>query len=139
MVHALERARRHLASDGVLICIQPHRTRRPIIAVRAAGHRDPICELINPVFQPLIDTANAAMATILDRGLVSMIRAEHHQFRVRIASPTQLRLYISGGRRPPRFPSGGRQRLLEAWRSRPKGAWIEVTESLTVIGMRARG
>ena len=139
MVHALERARRHLASDGVLICIQPHRTKRPFIAVRASRHREPICALRNPVFQPLLDSANAAIQTILDERLVSLIRAEDHQFRVRIANPSQLRLYISGGPRPPRFPAGGRKRLLEVWRSRPQGAWIEVTEYMTVVGLRAKG
>jgi hypothetical protein len=137
MVHALERARRHLAADGVLICIQPHRTKRPFIAVRTARHREPIGALINPVFQPLIDSANAAIASVLDKRLLSLIRAENHQFRVRIANPTQLRLYMSAEPRPPRFPAGGRKRLLEVWRSSPLGAWIEVTEHMTVIGMRA--
>jgi hypothetical protein len=57
---------------------------------------------------------------------------------VRIANPSQLRLYVTGGIRPPRFPAGGRKRLVEAWSARPEGAWIEVTEHMTVIGMRAR-
>ena len=137
MVHALQRARRHLKAGGVLICIQPHRTKRPFIAVRTAGHRDPICALINPIFKPAIDSANDAIAVVIDQGLFSLIGAEHHRFRVRVANPSQLRLYISGGRRPPRFPSGGRQRLLEVWRSRREGAWIEVTEHMTVFGLRA--
>jgi len=137
MVHALERARRHLAPGGFLVCIQPHRTRRPFIAVRSPGRRQPICELINPVFQPLIDSANGAIASIVESGLVSLIRAEHHQFRVRIASPSQLRLYLTDGIRPPRFPAGGRKRLLEVWGARPSGAWIEVTEHMTVVGMQA--
>jgi len=139
MVHALERARRHLAPGGFLICIQPHRTRRPLIAVRAPDRRQqPICELINPVFQPLIDSANGAIDSIVARGLVSLIRAENHRFRVRVANPSQLRSYLSDGIRPPRFPAGGRKRLLEAWRARPSGAWIEVTEHMTVIGLRAK-
>jgi hypothetical protein len=94
--------------------------------------------LINSAFKPLIDEANAAIATVLDRRLVSLIRAEDHEFRVRIANPSQLGLYLYGGVRPPRFPAGGRKRLLEVWRARPRGAWIEVTEYLTVIGMRKR-
>ena len=138
MVHALERARRQLAPSGVMVCIQPHRTKRPFIAVRSPSRREPICALINPVFQPLIDSANGAIASIVERGLVSLIRVENHRFRVRIANPSQLRLYVSGGIRPPRFPAGGRKRLVEAWSARPEGAWIEVTEHLTVIGMRAR-
>jgi hypothetical protein len=139
MVHALERARRHLAAGGFLICIQPHRTRRPFIAVRSPGRREPICALINPVFQPLIDSANGAIASIVESGLVSLIRVENHQFRVRIANPSQLRQYLTDGIRPPRFPAGGRKRLLEAWRARPEGAWIEVTEHMTVVGLRASG
>ena len=139
MVHALERATRHLKADAVLICIQPHRTKRPFIAVRTGGRREPVCALINPTFQPAIDSANEAIATVVDRGLVALIRAESHRFRVRIANPSQLRQYISGGRRPPRFPPGGRKRLLEVWRSRQDGAWIEVTEHMTVVVLRARG
>jgi hypothetical protein len=137
MVHALERARRHLAPGGFLICLQPHRTKRPLIAVRSGVRRELICALINPVFQPLIDCANAAIVAIVETGLVSLIRAENHLFRVRIANPSQLRQYLSGGIRPPRFPPGGRRRLVEAWRSRPQGAWIEVTEYMTVVGLRA--
>jgi hypothetical protein len=138
MVHALERARRHLAAYGFLVCIQPHRTRRPMIAVRARGRRQVICTLINPVFQPLIDSANGAIASFIAGGRASLIRTEHHQYRVRIANPSQLRLYLSGGIRPPRFPPGGRRRMLEAWGSREEGAWIEVTEHMTVVGLRAR-
>jgi hypothetical protein len=94
--------------------------------------------LVNPVFQPLIDSANAAIRTLVDKRVLSLIRIENHEFRVRIANPSQLSRYISSGRRPPRFPSGGRKRLLEVWRSRPEGAQIEVTEFMTIIGLRAR-
>jgi hypothetical protein len=138
MVHALQRTRRNLAPNGFLLCIQPHRTKRPFIAVRTAGHREPICALINPTFKPLIEQANIAIATVLDKRLVSLIRAQSHEYRVRVANPSQLRLYLKGGLRPPRFPAGGRKRLHDVWRSSPPGAWIEVTEYMTVIGLRTR-
>jgi len=41
----------------------------------------------------------------------------------------------SSGWRPPRFPAGGRKRLLETWRSRRETAHIEVTEFMTAIGL----
>ncbi len=139
MVHALERARRHLAPDhGRLVLLQPHRTRRPFIAVRTGGKRIPICMLINPVFQPLIDAANASIKDVVDRGLFSLIGRINHQFRVRLANPAQMHNYLHTGQRPPRFPAGGRQRLREVWSSRSGGAEIEVTEFLTVIGLQSR-
>jgi hypothetical protein len=61
----------------------------------------------------------------------------HHQFRVRLASPAELRRYLHIGQRPPRFPAGGRERFEALWRRRPEGARIEVTESLTVVALRA--
>ncbi|HEX2647596.1 MAG TPA: hypothetical protein VHO95_10235 [Candidatus Dormibacteraeota bacterium] len=137
MVHALERAGRHLAPDSRLVLLQPHRTRRPFIAVRDGGRRVPICALINPVFQPLIETANSSIQTVIERGLFSMLGRTDHSFRVRLANPTQLRRYLHTGVRPPRFPPGGKQRLLGVWRSTSR-AEIEVTEFLTVVALRSR-
>jgi hypothetical protein len=122
----------------VVICLQPHRVKRPSICVRAQHKRLPICALINPAFQPLIDSAEAAIAGVLDRRLFTLIGKENHQFRVQLANPTQLKRYLHSGLRPPRFPAGGRKRLLDVWRSKPEGAIIEITEFLTVFGMQAR-
>jgi len=136
MVHALERVGRHLAPNGVCVLIQPHRTRRPFIAVVAHGRRTPIGFLVNPVFRPLIDSANNAIASVVDRGLFTRVKRSNHQYSVRLVNPSQLHRYLHSGQRPPRFPPGGRKRLMEAWRSRPPGAEIEVTEYMTVIGLR---
>ena len=138
MVHALERARQHLSDEhGRLVLLQPHRTRRPVIALRTAGRRVPVCALVNPVFQPLIDAANLSIQSVIDRGLFTLIARRDSSFRVRLANPTQMRNYLHTGVRPPRFPRGGRQRLEEAWKSRLPGAQIEVTEFLTVIALGA--
>ncbi len=137
MVHALERARQHLRADGVLVLIQPRQWKRPFIAITASQKRQPVSALVNPVFQPLINAAMAAIQTVIDERRFALIGTSHHQFRVRLASPAELRRYLHLGQRPPRFPAGGKQRLHDLWRSRPAGARIEVTEFLTVIGLRS--
>ena len=128
-----------MRADGVLVLIQPHQWKRPFIAVSASESRQPVTALVNPVFQPLINAAMAAIQTVGEQGLFERIGMSHHQFRVRLASLSELREYLHLGQRPPRFPPGGRQRLLDLWRSQPAGARIEVTESFTVIGLRALG
>jgi hypothetical protein len=139
MVHALERAASRLAPGGVIICIQPHRMKRPFISVVAQRRRTPIGSLINPVFQPLINSAEAAIAKVLDRDLATLIGKEDHRFRVQLANPNQLRRYLQSGKRPPRFASGDKKRFLQVWSSMPKGATIEVSEFLTVIALRKKG
>jgi hypothetical protein len=137
MVHALERARQHLVPDGMLVCIQPHVLKRPFIAITAPGMREPVAALVNPVFQPFITSAMAAIQTVLEKRQLAMIGKSDHQFRVRLASPAELHRYIHIGQRPPLFPAGGRKRLQALWRTRPEGARIEVTEFMTVIALRA--
>lgn len=137
MVHALRRARQHLTRDGALICIQPHRLKRPFIAVLVDRHRWPVVSLVNPVFQPLIDSADAAIDTVVSEGLFVVIGRKNHQFRVRLGNPNQLDRYLHTGQRPPRFPAGGRLRLETLWKSRTTGAQIEVTEFMAIIALRA--
>ena len=137
MVHALERARHHLRPNGVLVLIQPHQWKRPFIAITGSRKRQPVAALINPIFQPLINSAMASIQTVIDEGRFGLIGTSHHQFRVYVASVAALRRYLHLGQRPPRFPAGGRQRLEALWRRRPEGARIEVTEFLTIIALRA--
>jgi hypothetical protein len=139
MVHALERARSRLAPCGVIICIQPHRVKRPFISVIAQRRRIPIGFLINPEFQPLINSAEAAIAKVLDRDLVALIGNESRWFRVQLANPNQLHRYLQTGQLPPRFAPGDRRRFLHVWSEMPIGATIEVRESLTVIALRKKG
>lgn len=128
-----------MRADGTLLLIQPHQRKRPFIAVSASRGRRPVIALVNPVFQPLINGAMAAIGNVIERGLFERIGTSHHRFRVRLASLSELREYLHLGQRPPRFPAGGRQRLLDLWRNRPAGARIEVTEWFTVIGLRVLG
>jgi hypothetical protein len=139
MVHALERATSRLAPGGVIICIQPHRVKRPFISVIAQRRRIPIGFLINPVFQPLINSAEAAIAKVLDRNLVTLIGKENQWFHVQLANPNQLHRYLHTGQRPPRFAPGDRRRFLHVWSAMPIGATIEVREFLTVIAVRKKG
>ena len=137
MVHALERSRQHLVPGGVLICIQPHRWKRPFIAVTAPGRRQPVGALINNAFEPLISSADDAIRTVVEGRRFALIGKSHHRFRVQLGSLAELHQYFHQGQRPPRFPSGSRQRLHALWRARPNGARIEVTEFLSVIALRA--
>ena len=137
MVHALERARQHLVPRGALVFVQPRRLKRPFIAVTARGQRWPVAGLISPVFEPLISAAETAIDGLVAQRLFVLIGKKNHQFRVRLANPTQLDRYLHTGQRPPRFPAGGRSRLQAVWKSRRPGAQIEVTEYMAVIAMRA--
>ena len=137
MVHALERARKHLARGGVLVCVQPRRTKRPVIALTAPGHLWPVSGLINPASEPLITAAEAAIDTVISDGRFALIGRINHQFRVRLSNPTQLDRYLHQGQRPPRFPAGGRSRLHALWKSRKPGTQIEVTEFMAIIALRA--
>jgi len=137
MVHALERARQHLLPNASLLLIQPHQWKRPFIAVASARKRQPVGALVNPAVQPLLNSAVAAIQTMIDEDRFRLIGTSHHQFRVRLTSPAELHRYLHLGQRPPRFPAGGRQRFEALWRRRPEGARIEVTEFLTVFALRA--
>lgn len=137
MVHALERARQHLQPKGMLVLIQPHQLKRPFIAITGTRKRQPVAGLVNPVFQPVINSAMAAIQGVVDNDRFDLIGTTHHQFRVHLASLAALDRYLHLGQRPPRFPAGGRQRLESLWRRRRQGARIEVTEFLTIITMRA--
>lgn len=124
-------------TGGVLICLQPHRWKRPFIAMTAPGRRQPVGALINNAFEPLISSAEAAIRTLLDSRGLALIGTSDHRFRVRLRSLAELHRYLYQGRRPPRFPPAGRRRLQAMWRSRPAGARIEVTEFFSVIALRA--
>jgi hypothetical protein len=137
MVHALERARQHLLPNGVLILMQPHQWKRPFISITRPRKHQPVAALVNREFQPRINSAMAAIQTVIDNDRFGVIGTSHHHFRVRLASLAELRRYLHLGQRPPRFPAGGRQRLEALWRRRPEGARIEVTEFLTVVALRA--
>ena len=136
MVHALERARQVMLPNGALVLIQPHQTKRPLVAVTSGRRRQPVAALVNPTFQLRLNAAVSAIQTVIDGGLFSHLGTSHHQFRVHLASPDELRQYVHLAPTPPRFPAGGRQRLNDLWRIRTEAARIEVTESFTVIGLR---
>jgi hypothetical protein len=138
MVHALERAGELLRPDGTVVLIQPHRLKRPFVAVIAGRKRIPVAALINPVFQPLIDSAVRAIQSVVGDGRFDHLGTIHPRFRVRLDSAAELERYLHLGARPPRFAPGDRRRLRELWRRRSAGAQIEVTEFMTVIALGRR-
>jgi hypothetical protein len=138
MVHALERARQALLPGSPLVLIQPHQTRRPLVAIVSRRRRQPIGRLVHPAFPPLINAAMSAIGTVIDDRRFSHLGTSHHQFRVQLEDPADLRRYVHLYQRPPRLTAGGRQLLNDLWRTRTAGAQIEVTEFFTVIGLRRR-
>ena len=138
MVHALRRARQHLAPRGVLVSFLPRPLKRPHIVVTAGRLRQPVGVLINPVGESVLASAERAIGAVVEEGLFIPMGRRNDGFRVQLASIGQLDRYLRTGPRPPRFPSGARARLKALWRFRKQAARIEVTEYLTVIALRAR-
>jgi hypothetical protein len=136
MVHALRRARGHLEPGGTLVLVQPHEHKRAEIAIVSAGRRMAVATLINPVFQPLIGGANAAIQSVVGERLFETVATRHRGFKARLANPGQLRLFLHQADKPSRFPPGGRQRLLTLWKAQPTGARIEATLFITVVALR---
>jgi len=122
----------------MLVSIQPHRTRRPLISIATPRQRMGVVRLINPAFDRYLRAAEAAADRVIRDGWFGLAGMANHQFRVRLDNPSQLRAYIGMLSTPrPRFPSGGRARLLALWDRRPRGARIEVTESMVLIALRS--
>lgn len=59
--------------DGVLILIQPHQWKRPVVAITGSRKRQPVATLVNPVFQPLINSAMAAIETVIHEDRLSSL------------------------------------------------------------------
>ena len=139
MVDALRRAGDFLRKGGVLISIRPHRTRRPSIAIGKDGARLPVATLVNPAFERNLGAADSALERVVDDGSFNVAGIRSARFRTYLARPSQMRTYLELINPPrPRFPRGARARLYDMWDSAPRGARIEVTESLVVNALRRR-
>ncbi len=137
MVHALQRAAGYLRRGGTLITIRPHRTWRPSVAIVADRQRLPVATLLNPAFEHNLEAADLALERVVDKGSFTLAGVRSAQYRTNLARPSQIRTYLELINPPrPRFPRGGRARLFEMWDSAPRGARIEVTESLVVNALR---
>lgn len=138
MVHALRRAGQSLRRGGVIVLVQPRRTLRAFIAIRAGRRREPICRLVNPVFEPVISAAEEAIETVIGNGEVELVGRRNPEFRVLLANPNQLDRLLHLGSYPSRFPAGARKQFRELWTSRSPDAQIEVTLSFAVIALRVK-
>ncbi len=133
MVHALQRAGRRLRRDGTLISIRPHPTWRPLISISTRGQRLPVARLINPNFDRYLRATEAALERVVLDGEFRVAGAATHRYRIRLDNLSQLRTYLELINPPrPRFPPGERTRLVALWQAAPRGARIEVTESMVV-------
>ncbi len=133
MVHALQRAGRRLRRDGTLISIRPHPTWRPLISISTRGQRLPVARLINPNFDRYLRATEAALERVVRNGEFRVAGAATHRYGIRLDNLSQLRTYIELINPPrPRFPPGERTRLVALWQAAPRGARIEVTESMVV-------
>lgn len=137
MVHALQRAGRRLQPGGMLVSITPHGTRRPFISITTPGRHLPVVRLINPAFEGYLRAAESALDRVVREGLFALRRVQPHKYRTRLDNLSQLRTFLELINPPrPRFPPGGRARLMALWLSAPVGARIEVTESMVVTALR---
>ncbi len=137
MVHALQRAGRRLKKGGVLVSIKPHRTWRPSIAITSPGRRVEVTRLANPYFERNLQSADAALARVVKTNWFSLLGERPSRYRIYLDRPSQMRSYLELINPPrPRFPPGGRARLLSLWRAAPLGSRIEVIESLLITALR---
>jgi len=139
MVHALRRAGGYLRRGGMLVSIRPHRTWRPSVAIVAGRRRLPVATLLNPAFERNLQAAELALERVVDEGSFSLAGVRSARYRTYLARPSQVRTYLELINPPrPRFPRGARARLNDMWDSAPRGARIEVAESLVVTALRRR-
>ncbi len=139
MVYALRRAAGRLRAGGTLISIRPHLTRRPTVAILAGERRFPVATLLETNFERNLDAAESALRRVVDEGPFKPAGLRSAQFRTYLERPSQMRTYLELIYPPrPRFPPGGRARLYEMWDAAPRGARIEVTESLILNALRRR-
>ena len=137
MVHALRRAGQRLPSGGSLISIRPHRTWRPLVSILTPSRRVPVARLINSAFDSRLSAAEAALARVVAEGRFALAGTRNHTYRARLDNLSQLRTYLELIAPPrPRFPPGRRARLVELWRSHPRGSKVEIAESLVVTALR---
>jgi len=137
MVHALRRAGSYLRSGGMLISIRPHRTWRPSVAIVAGRSRVFVATLLNTAFEVNLAAAESALERVVDEGAFSLAGVRAARYHSYLTRPSQIRTYLELINPPrPRFPRGGRARLAAMWTSAPRGARIEVTESVIVNGLR---
>jgi len=123
----------------MLISIRPHRTWRPSIAIVVGRPRLPVATLLNPAFERNLEAADLALQRVVDEGAFSLAGVRSARYRTYLARPSQVRTYLELINPPrPRFPRGARARLDDMWDSAPRGARIEVTESLVVNALRRR-
>ena len=139
MVHALRRAAGRLHAGGTLISIRPHPTRRPLVAIVTGRRRLPVATLLETAFERNLDAAESALRQVVDEGGFNLAGVRSARFRTYLERPSQMRTYLELIYPPrPRFPRGGRARLYEMWDAAPRGARIEVTESLILNALRRR-
>ena len=137
MVHALRRAGGYLRGGGILISIRPHRTWRPSIAIVTDRARLYVATLVNPAFERNLVAADGALERVVDDGTFRLAGVRSARFRSYLARPSQMRTYLELINPPrPRFPRGARARLFEMWDLAPRGARVEVTESIIVNALR---
>jgi len=123
----------------MLVSIRPHRTWRPSIAIVAGRRRLPVATLLNPAFERNLQAAELALERVVDEGSFTLAGVRSARYRTYLARPSQVRTYLELINPPrPRFPRGTRARLNDMWDSAPRGARIEVAESVVVNALRRR-
>jgi len=136
MVHALQAVGGALRPGGTLVSIQPERFEAQIAVVGRSG-RISVGRLINPAFEKYQVAAERALERAVQLGSFTLAGARRHRYRIRLASPGQLRDYIDLlGTPRPRLAPGTWSTLRRLWQSRSTGARIEVTDGMLITALR---
>jgi hypothetical protein len=139
MVHALRRAAGRLRAGGTLISLRPHPTQRPSVALVTGRRRLLVATLLETAFEGNLEASGSALHRVVEEGVFRRVGVRSAWFRTYLERPSQMRTYLELIYPPrPRFPPGGRARLYEMWDAAPRGARIEVTESLILNALRRR-
>jgi len=94
MVHALEKIRRLLRPGGVLVDIHPP-PEPSSIDVRIGGQLHPVGWLRDTDDYGDYEAADAALATIVARGLFTVERQGAFSFLTHVDTPAELRRYLA--------------------------------------------
>lgn len=135
MVDALESVRSALRSGGIVVDLQPEAIYAPALAVRDRGRHRPVGAIVRPDDEDVI-AANAAREWAVETGRFRTLAHLRPTYRTSIASLEALDAEKRSHTPPWRLAPGTRGRLLAAWRSRGRGAAIEVTRRMTLTVLR---
>lgn len=135
MVDALEAVWRALRPGGIVIDLQPDATYLPTLAVRDRGRHRRVGDILRPQDEDVL-AAHAARERIVAAGRFRTIANVRRAYRTSYEHIEAFEADKRSHTPPWRLAPGVRRRLLALWRSRGRGAAIEVTRRMTLTALR---